>query len=67
MAESRGNKMIDNAKSIFNGKCPYTNQPCLEKIPCKMCLTDKREKALMEKLNEDKELEILYEEMERLK
>lgn len=62
-----GEDMIDNAKSIFNGKCPYTDQLCLEKISCIRCQTHEREKALMEKLEEDEELEMLYEEIERLK
>ena len=55
--------MKNYAKDIFNGRCPYTDEPCLEKISCIKCQLNEREKALMEKLDEDEEMEMLFAEL----
>jgi hypothetical protein len=58
--------MDDYASYIFNGKCPYTDEPCLEKISCIKCQTNEREKALMEKMDEMEMLETLQAEIKML-
>lgn len=56
--------MTDYESSIFNGRCPYTDEPCPEKISCVRCQTNDREKALVEKMDEMERLEMLYAELE---
>lgn len=47
---------------FFNGKCPYTDKPCLEKISCVKCQVDADEKEMMEQLDRQEELEMLMNE-----
>ena len=56
--------MTDYETHIFNGRCPYTDKPCLDKIPCIRCRMDKEEKELIQKLEEQERLEIWMEEQE---
>jgi len=56
--------MTDYGSYIFNGRCPYTDEPCPEKISCVRCLANDREKALMEKMEEMERLEMLLTELE---
>lgn len=58
--------MDDYVSYIFNGRCPYDDKPCVEKISCIRCQTNEREKALMEKFDEMEMLEVLQEELKRL-
>lgn len=40
----------DYYKSLFNGKCPYTDKECLEKIPCIRCQANDEERAWMDEM-----------------
>ena len=48
---------------VFNGKCPYTDKPCTDKIPCNICQMNEEEKRLMDLLDEQERQEIWEEEM----
>ena len=55
--------MSDYERSIFGGMCPYTGEPCADKIPCIRCRMDEAEKEMMESLDEQERLEVWEEEM----
>ena len=54
--------MTDYYVDIFNGRCPYTDEPCTVKISCIRCQTNEREKALMEAMDEMEMFEMLQAE-----
>lgn len=47
--------MDDYEYGLFNGKCPYTDKPCKEKIPCNRCRANDEERKLMEMMEKDGE------------
>ena len=49
--------MTEYEQIIFNARCPYTDELCVDKIPCTICRADKQEKELMRSLNEQERLE----------
>lgn len=55
--------MTDYETDIFNGRCPYTDKPCVNKIPCNKCRMNEEEKRLMEILDEQERFEVWNEEM----
>ena len=58
--------MNNYEQDIFNGRCPYDDKPCPEKISCLKCQMNKREKALMEKMDKMERLEMLQEELRQI-
>ena len=55
--------MNNHEQDIFNGRCPYNDKPCPEKISCLRCQMNEREKELMEKMDEIERFEMLQEEL----
>lgn len=55
--------MNEYETSIFNGRCPYTDKPCLDKIPCNRCRANEEEKQLVQEMDKQEQLEIWLEEM----
>lgn len=55
--------MTDYERGIFSGRCPYTDKPCVDKIPCNKCRMNEEEKRLMEILEEQEKSEVWEEEM----
>ena len=56
--------MMSYENSVFHGKCPYTDEPCKDKILCNRCRANKEERKLMEMLDKQEEGEIWQKEME---
>ena len=54
--------MTEYEQIIFNARCPYTDELCVDKIPCTICRADEQEKELMRRLNEQERLDAEWSE-----